>query len=493
MKDRLNENSTSAEVYELVFAVVGAVGTDLEAFSRAFREYLSHFGYELIEHRLSQFLDSFTLNGQPLPQKPEFARISAYMTAGDQFRKKTQQDDVLALSAIAQISKERPKFEGKKMAYYLRSLKRPEEVDVLRRIYGPGFFLIGLYASEEERADSLHRDKRMTAIEAGELISRDAKEGIPHGQLTRETYQLADVFIRQGPQMKEQLWRFVDLVFGAPYRTPTIEENAMYMAYASSLRSGDLSRQVGAVLTNSKGDVLATGCNDVPKAFGGLYSGSTLEKPPPEEDCRDWVLEYESNEKVKTEIVRDLLDNTPLGAGLTGTPEEILEAGLSLLRGRKLFDITEYGRAVHAEMEALLCCSRNGVATRGCLLYTTTFPCHNCAKHLVAAGIEKVVYVEPYPKSLAKGLHFDAIAIDPTQEVDGKVRFEPFIGVGARRYVDLFSTGWSTGYPVKRKDAGKTVTWDRATAQPRVPMSPLSYSDREEVALDDLREALERL
>ncbi|MDN3612645.1 hypothetical protein QWZ16_23945 [Vibrio ostreicida] len=26
------------------------------------------------------------------------------------------------------------------------------------------------------------------------------------------------------------------------------------------------------------------------------------------------------------------------------------------------------------------------------------FPCHNCAKHIVASGIKRVVYVEPYPK-----------------------------------------------------------------------------------------------
>jgi len=45
----------------------------------------------------------------------------------------------------------------------------------------------------------------------------------------------------------------------------------MYLAYAASLRSGDLSRQVGAALIDANGDLLDVGCNDVPKYGGGLY------------------------------------------------------------------------------------------------------------------------------------------------------------------------------------------------------------------------------
>ena len=60
-------------------------------------------------------------------------------------------------------------------------------------------------------------------------------------------------------------------------------------------------------------------------------------------------------------------------------------------------------------MEELLFCARNTVDTRRATLYTTTFPCHNCAKHIIAAGIARVVYVEPYPKSKAMEFHGDAL------------------------------------------------------------------------------------
>ena len=71
------------------------------------------------------------------------------------------------------------------------------------------------------------------------------------------------------------------------------------------------------------------------------------------------------------------------------------------LKDAAVMDLTEYGRVVHAEMHALCDAARLGKAIKGATLYCTTFPCHNCTKHILAAGIRRVVYIEPYPKSLA--------------------------------------------------------------------------------------------
>ena len=58
--------------------------------------------------------------------------------------------------------------------------------------------------------------------------------------------------------------------------------------------------------------------------------------------------------------------------------------------------------------------------------------------------------------------------------------FEPFVGVGPRRYFDLFSTKLGNGYPLKRKIAGKTALWEKSqNAAVRVPMLPTSYLERE--------------
>ncbi|MFD2579396.1 deaminase [Novosphingobium colocasiae] len=53
-----------------------------------------------------------------------------------------------------------------------------------------------------------------------------------------------------------------------------------------------------------------------------------------------------------------------------------------------------FSRSVHAEMEAIVSVARIGKgSTVESTLYTTTFPCHNCARHIVAAGITRVVFL----------------------------------------------------------------------------------------------------
>jgi deoxycytidylate deaminase len=165
--------------------------------------------------------------------------------------------------------------------------------------------------------------------------------------------------------------------------------------------------------------------------------------------------------------------------------EDWIIHGKKLLMGGLLMDITEYGRAAHAEMEALLSCARSGVSTRGCTLYSTTFPCHNCAKHIIAAGIARVVYVEPYPKSQASDLFGDSIRVHGID--DGRVAFTQFVGVGARRFIDLFSMALSSGTVVKRKRrGGLAAEWSPEKATVRVPVMPNCYLDREQVAEQEL-------
>jgi tRNA(Arg) A34 adenosine deaminase TadA len=133
-------------------------------------------------------------------------------------------------------------------------------------------------------------------------------------------------------------------------------------------------------------------------------------------------------------------------------------------------------------MEAITAAARMGIQIDGTTLYTTTFPCHNCAKHIVASGIKRVVYIEPYPKSLALDLHSDSIALDEVEheEVRDKVMFEPFVGIAPRRYEDLFSTVTQEGKRLRRKAADGTIRKEPLGI--RMQASPLSYIERESAA-----------
>ena len=84
--------------------------------------------------------------------------------------------------------------------------------------------------------------------------------------------------------------------------------------------------------------------------------------------------------------------------------------------------------------------------------------------------------------SLAMDLHPDAIVLahesEPIEE-NNKVRFEPFVGIGPRHFLDLFSMTLGSGRKIKRKQNGQLVQWGRGSAVIRVPLLPMSYMERE--------------
>jgi deoxycytidylate deaminase len=491
---------------ELVFGLVYAAGTNDKPILHALEDHIKTFGYKPNPIRLSDYLKGLVKKlrlGVDLEDSSEFVRINSHMDAGNKVHMKSNRGDFLALRACAQIGSERKARNNMPMpipktVHILLSLKRPEEVNALRRIYGPGFFLVGVFATEEERLKFLMEDKSIPRAEAEKLIQRDEEETEEFGQRTRDTFYMADVFVRlTAKEFKQQLWRFMDLVFGHPFMTPTPDENAMFLAYAASTRSAAYSRQVGAAITSNSGEIIGVGCNDVPQAGGGLYW-------PDKFDQRDHVFKYkdvigvDSNAACRDEIINDIMDRLRPEI----SKEKRLEKGKYLLKGSPILDITEYGRAVHAEMEAILACARASVSPVHGTLYTTTFPCHNCARHIIAAGIERVVYIEPYSKSRAKVLHSDSIRslgeMDDDSHVDPppplKVKFEPFVGIGPRRYFDLFSLRLSTGFPKERRTkTGTARAWEKKEARIRVPMLPTSYLAREKLAVEEIAQTLKTL
>lgn len=466
---------------ELVIGLVSPVGVNLDDVQNRLQSYFDQFKYTLNYIHLSKVAESY-LNGFEGPMN-ELLRLDRGMETGNNLRHQTGHGDIFSLLAINEINamrrSEKDKLSPlKRHAHVIRSLKHPEEVETLRQVYGAGFILLGISSSIESRKIYLKNVKGVSDKEIDRLIDRDDKEKDPLGQSTRDVFQMADAFITSDSNsLSNQIGRILDLLFSKPVISPTPEEYAMFMAYAASLRSADLSRQVGAVLANERNDIIATGANDVPKYGGGLYW-------PDDNDQRDYIRGSDSNEEQKNNIIINIMKKL----SNDGTDDaELLLKGKNILKDTGLLDITEYGRAVHAEMEALLSSARNGISTIGTTLYTTTYPCHNCAKHIVASGIKNVTYIEPYPKSYATILHSDSIdANGGGKHIGEKVLFEPFVGIGPRRFVDLFSMALSSGRKLKRKENGKLKQWSRPNAELRVPMAPISYIEAETILVSQL-------
>ena len=112
------------------------------------------------------------------------------------------------------------------------------------------------------------------------------------------------------------------------------DEYFMGIALLSSMRSKDPGTQVGACIVNSEKRILSMGYNGMPRC------------------CSDDEYPWDK----------------------VGEPLE-----------------TKYLYVCHAELNAILNCDSGSV--KGCTVYTTLFPCNECAKAIIQSGIAEVVYM----------------------------------------------------------------------------------------------------
>jgi cytidine deaminase len=258
----------------------------------------------------------------------------------------------------------------------------------------------------------------------------------------------------------------------------------MFHAQAAALRSAELGRQVGSAIATKDGDIVAVGCNEVPKAGGGLYWYGDFP------DKREFRFGADGIEEQKRNLIAETLQFLKSAGWLEPGKSRLATDDLVALaldpktpvlpKDSKIRSLIEFGRAVHGEMAALTDAARRGVPVQGCIMYVTTFPCHLCARHIVSAGIAGAVYIEPYAKSLAAELYPDSITVDDGQKSNNQISFAPFVGIAPRQYMDLFTPG-------KRKNADGTIlSFTPKTAFPKFGLESTVYLDNEIGAFKNL-------
>lgn len=197
-------------------------------------------------------------------------------------------------------------------------------------------------------------------------------------------------------------------------------------------------------------------------------------------------ITVDPNERLRVEVLRNAIERLQKAGLLSekageGTSIDLVTSLIGeegALMDSQIMDLTEYGRVLHAEMSAICDAARLGYVLKESILYCTTFPCHNCIKHIIASGIDRVVYMEPYPKSRAAELHSDEIEIEADTSC-GKVSFVPFIGISPVRYREIFEKG-------KRKADGSARPWYHGEPKPMIDVDFPSYPYAEAWALAPL-------
>lgn len=519
--------------FDLVIGLIAPLGATLQFVEREMVSALAEAGYQTETiHLSSELADLYTSHysngaiGQLLgAEENSLERMRLLQDAGDALRIDARRADILAIAAVEKITRLRARLKpATARAYLIRSLKTSAEIQLLKSVYRGQFYTISAFSSRDQREANLQRltrgDLHEDRAAARRLIERDYRRGhrdlvgdalnplldnpwFEHsanprntsdlslfGQQVQSTFHLADLFLDlSSPLVERHVRRFVRLIFGYPFATPTREEFAMFQAKAVSLRSSDLSRQVGAVIASPGGDIIASGANEVPKFGGGLHwpSSDLSESGDHRDFCFFGRGDVDAMRKNRWEVLLRQLRaegwcfQPPEVAGATG--DEPLKALAARFKELDHSLVSEFGRTVHAEMAALMDAVSRGVCVRGQWLYVTTFPCHTCAKHLIAAGLHRVIFIEPYPKSETARLWPSEIA---NCEVEGeraadKLLLEPFVGIAPSRYVDFFLFD-SARSPRRQVHSGVRTVADWRPSRPRQSQEESYFSEASDTA-----------
>ncbi len=217
------------------------------------------------------------------------------------------------------------------------------------------------------------------------------------------------------------------------------------------------------------------------KAKGNVAKITAGEEGPAKE-LIETVTKMPFDNKLKIQILRAVDDIVKKKASADLYLISLLEVAFSPpMRGAMITELTEYSREVHAEAAALLEAARQGSSVSNCNLYSTTFPCHVCTRQIVAAGLKRLIYIEPYPKSYAEEQHGDAISVNKLDQGQ-KVNFVSFVGVAPRQYIPFFSMDL---FGRKRKDEDGNASRPGPADTPSFREPPQSYLNREIDLFDD--------
>lgn len=486
-----SETIAKTHTTELVIALCGPIGSPLHEVAAQLATMLTNtFDYEICKQiRMSALISEYAIkvNGH-IPDGPAFEKIQAQINVGNELRARYNAS-VLAELAVNKIRLDREitknetgatSYVPRRVCHIIDSVKNQDELDLLRMVYREMLYVVGVFSPLNQREANLIL-KGLDAAQVYKLIDRDSGEESETGQTVRDTFPQSDFFLQMDSgtdsQIESQAGRFLNLILGTKIITPTPNESAMYAAAAAAANSACLSRQVGAAVTTSEGEVISTGWNDVPRYGGGLYLSDAY-NPPADRDHRCWNLHGGKcfNDEEKSLFADQLME--ALNQFITVDKKE--EARKAILSFSKLRGLIEFSRSIHAEMHAILNAGKLSGAriTKG-KLFVTTYPCHSCARHIVAAGITEVYYIEPYRKSLAIKLHGDSISerMSDTQ----KVRLLPFDGVAPGRYLDFFKV-----QPNTRKAEGLMIRISPNIARPRLMKSMQAFPELEGLVVQSL-------
>jgi deoxycytidylate deaminase/dephospho-CoA kinase len=402
-----------ADVRPYVIGLTGAFGSGCSSAAH----YLSQQPEPYLAVRLSAYLRALWEE-----ERGTFPTREDLQNLGDRLRHDGGPHAVVEQAIEAKLAD----AKGPVTRIAIDAIRNVGEVRWLQERYGERFTLFALYADKSVRYER-YRKEYASEAEFSRDDQRDRGETAEDwGQQVARCVDAADIFLINNDQVDEyrldtvlgdKIAKYCAIAEGRGTDFADPCEMLMNLAYSASHGSRCLKRQVGAVIARGA-EPLSTGFNENPDRM----------KP-----CVDEFDGTCFRDRIRQNKYNELVDQSARCPHCGREFRDVLLPPWTCPQCRhKLDDYFFPDRAMwwctalHAEHRAIINAGERQM--HDCDIYTTTFPCPQCAQQIIHAGLKRVIYVDAYPD------------VGGQQLLDrAGVELELFEGVRSRNFHRFFS------------------------------------------------------
>ncbi|WP_221076759.1 deoxycytidylate deaminase [Agarivorans aestuarii] len=394
-------------------------------------------------------LPEFSIKLNKLLNKIEvgsFTRL--YQTVGNNIRKSGSADcdsyDSSKIYLFSQrvnklikILRHKSKETDENVCVVLDAIRNPYEAFFFRERYS-AFYLMSVSTENETRVNRLLAQPRISIDDINKIDERENPDSLKGEDRfwslnLQRCIEISDIHLYNPDEkgkcksLKYQLVKYIALIMHPGIITPSQDERCMQIAFNAKLNSGCLSRQVGAVVTDSNYSIKSVGWNNVAQGQTPCNLRRVEDLLSNEDD--DAFSIYEKS----VDKFRDRLGSIYSFSGCSAKKFDGKPVSYCFKDIKNSIDGDKnqvHTRALHAEENAFLQISKyGGMPVNNGNLYTTASPCELCAKKAYQLNINTVIFIDPYP-----GVANDHILSCGTSTPNLKL----FSGAIGRAYQQLF-------------------------------------------------------
>ncbi|HCE2050731.1 TPA: hypothetical protein ACF37V_000243 [Vibrio parahaemolyticus] len=309
------------------------------------------------------------------------------------------------VNKLIKVLRHKSKSDGENVCVVLDAIRNPYEAFFFRERYS-AFYLLSVTTENDKRINRLLSESSISKEDIKAIDSRENPDSLKGEDRfwsldLQRCIEISDIHLYNPDDnyklksLKRQLIKYISLIMHPGLVTPSQDERCMQIAYNAKLNSGCLSRQVGAVVTDSDKSIKAVGWNNVAQGQTPCNLRRAEDLLTNEDESAFSLFERE-NTKFRTSLGNIYSFTESTNKSFRGKPVSYCFKDIkNSIDGEKN---QVHTRALHAEENAFLQVSKyGGMPVKHGYLYTTASPCELCAKKAYQLKIDSVIFIDPYP------------------------------------------------------------------------------------------------